>query len=215
MICYAVHAAVGWSVIAKWTTRSTLMCEQHEDEQHASSEGRDREEVHRDQGCCVIGQERSPRLGGRTKTPSREQPLRAAPRPRCPLSAIRHGFECSPERICGRHPVHKCAMAAFVPGRPERGRFERSARSAAEPLAMPPQHRRWLHDHQGGAPPPPRVGEQDPKEPICWAELRAFTDTRQRGQLLTKPQVLKGNRSVSSAVRPIARRIMTERCQHA
>jgi hypothetical protein len=41
-----------------------LVCEQHQDEQHTSSERRDREEIHRDQGGCVIGHERSPRLGG-------------------------------------------------------------------------------------------------------------------------------------------------------
>jgi hypothetical protein len=63
---------------------------------------------------------------------------------------------------------------------------------------MPSQHRRWLHDQQGCAQLPPRVDEQDPKEPISWAELRAFTDTRQRGQLSTKRHVLKGNRLVSA-----------------
>jgi hypothetical protein len=79
MICCAVHAAVGWSVIARWTTRRRLVREQHKDEQHASGEGRVREEVRRDHGCCVIGQERSPCLGGRTTTSleqSRHGPLR-------------------------------------------------------------------------------------------------------------------------------------------
>jgi hypothetical protein len=80
---------------------------------------------------------------------------------------------------------------------------------------MPPQHRCWLHDHQGGAPLPPRVGEQDPKEPIRRAELRAFTDTRQRGQLLTKRQVLKGNRSVSAADQTDRSEQYDKRCQHA
>ena len=80
---------------------------------------------------------------------------------------------------------------------------------------MPPQHRCWLHDHQGGAPLPPRVGEQYPKEPISWVELRAFTDTRQRGQLLTKRQVLKGNRSVSAADQTDRSEDYDRRCQHA
>jgi hypothetical protein len=44
---------------------SALVREQHQDEEDASGEGRDRE-VHRDQGCGVIGQERSPRLRGGT-----------------------------------------------------------------------------------------------------------------------------------------------------
>jgi hypothetical protein len=41
--------------------------------------------------------------------------------------------------------------------------------------------------------------------PISWAELGPFAGARQRGQLLTKRQVLQGNRSVSAAgVRSIA-----------
>ena len=35
---------------------SALMREQHQDEQHASGDGRDGEEVHRDQGHGVIGE---------------------------------------------------------------------------------------------------------------------------------------------------------------
>jgi len=66
-----------------------------------------------------------------------------------------------------------------------------------------------------GAPLPPRVGEKDPKEPISGAELRALTDTRQSGQLLTKRQVLKGNRSVSAADQAARSEEYDKRCQHA
>jgi len=62
IICCAVHAAVGWSVIAKVDNSSALMREQHEDEQHAPGQGREREEVHRHQRRHVISQEGSPCL---------------------------------------------------------------------------------------------------------------------------------------------------------
>jgi hypothetical protein len=80
---------------------------------------------------------------------------------------------------------------------------------------IPPKHRCWLHDNQGGVPLPPRVGEQDPKEPITWAELRACRDARQSGQLLTKRQVLKGNRSVSAADQADRAEEYDKRCEHA
>jgi hypothetical protein len=80
---------------------------------------------------------------------------------------------------------------------------------------MPPQHRLRLHDHQGGAPLSPPGGEQDPKEPIGWAEVRARTRSLQRGQLLTKGQVLKGDRAVSPADQPDGPKEDDERRQHA
>lgn len=82
---------------------SALVREQHDDEQHVSREGRDREEVHRDQACCVIGQERSPRLGGRM-IPSPAQPRHG---PLRDLDAERVQFAMdsrrSPQRIRGSH----------------------------------------------------------------------------------------------------------------
>jgi hypothetical protein len=54
MICCAVQAAVGWSVIRKVDDAPTLVREQHQDEEHAASDGWDRKEVHRDQSRHVI-----------------------------------------------------------------------------------------------------------------------------------------------------------------
>ena len=56
-----------------------------------------------------------------------------------------------------------------------------------------------LDDDQGAAPVPPRFGQQDPKEAIPRAELRAFDGARPRAELLTERQVLEGDRSVSTA----------------
>lgn len=105
----------------------------------------------------------------------------------------------APQRIRRSHLVHKGANGRISTGAAVADPFRAVRPSATEPLAMPPQHRLWLHDHHGGTPLPPRAGEHDPKEAISWAELRAFTDTPQCSQLLTKRQVLKGDRSVSAA----------------
>ncbi len=86
---------------------SAVVREQYEDEQDASGEGRDREEVHRDEGCDVIGQERSPRLGGRT-TPSPEQSRHGPLRDLDPqFGQLAMDSRSSPKRIRGGHLVHK------------------------------------------------------------------------------------------------------------
>jgi hypothetical protein len=121
---------------------------------------------------------------------------RSAPRPRCPVSAFAMDSRRSPRRICGRHFVHQCANGR-IRTRAARAQPFRAVRpSATEPLAMPPstvagcttikavRHSRdvlasWIQKSR-------------------WAELRAFTDTRQRGQLLTK--------RCPRQIRPIAQR---------
>jgi len=86
---------------------SALMRKQYQDEQHASGDGRDREEVHGDQGRCVIGQECSPGLGGRT-TPSREQSRHGPLRDRdAQLAQFAMDPRRSPERIRGGHLLHQ------------------------------------------------------------------------------------------------------------
>jgi hypothetical protein len=66
------------------------------------------------------------------------------------------------------------------------------------PLAMPPQHRLGLHDHQGGAPLAPPLGQEDPKESVPPTELWALTRSGQRGQLLTECEILERDGSVSA-----------------
>src|SRR6185503_1701502 len=45
----------------------------------------------------------------------------------------------------------------------------------AEPLAVPSDHGIGLHDDQGGAPVPPTLGEEDPKQSVRRAELGTFS----------------------------------------
>jgi hypothetical protein len=80
---------------------------------------------------------------------------------------------------------------------------------------MPPHDGVRLHDHQRGAPLMPTLCEQDPKESITCAKLRALTSPREGGQLLPKRQVLKSNRSMSPAHQADRSEEYDQRCQHA
>src|SRR5712692_6715425 len=89
---------------------------------------------------------------------------------------------------------HLCTISAqFVTEHP------RISPLATKPLAVPPHHGIGLHDHDGGAPLLPRLGEKDPKESVPRTELWAPGRARQRGQLLTKREILEGDRPVSAA----------------
>jgi len=55
-----------------------------------------------------------------------------------------------------------------------------------------------LHDNQGGAPIPPRLGEQHPKRAIARAELRTPYRASEDGQLLAERHVLERDGSVST-----------------
>ena len=66
---------------------------------------------------------------------------------------------------------------------------------------MPPQHRLGLHDHQGGTPVPPSLGEENPEESVSPAEPWPFDRSGQRGQLLPEREILERDSSVSPAER--------------
>jgi hypothetical protein len=69
----------------------------------------------------------------------------------------------------------------------------------AEPLAVPSDHGIGLHDDQGGAPVPPTLGEEDPKQSVRRAELRTFHCSPQHGQLLTEREIFQHGGSVPTA----------------
>ena len=108
-------------------------------------------------------------------------------------------FWGSPQRVRGRHLSDEGTDLTIDGWAAARSGFRPSGPSAAEPVAMPPQHGVRLHDNQGGPPLPPPFCEQDPKESIARAEPLACDGAGQYGQLLTKGQVLKRDRSVSAA----------------
>lgn len=83
------------------------------------------------------------------------------------------------------------------------------------PLAVPPHHGVGLHDDQGGAPLPPPLGEEDPKESVPLAELGALDRASQRGQLLTEREVLERDCPVSAAEQSDRSKEDDQRRQHA
>ncbi len=64
---------------------------------------------------------------------------------------------------------------------------------------MPAHNRVGLYDNQGRAPVLPRLGEQDPKQPIAIPELRTFARAPEHRQLLTERHVLECDCAVSAA----------------
>jgi hypothetical protein len=64
---------------------------------------------------------------------------------------------------------------------------------------MPPHDGSRLHDHQGEAPLPPCLGEQDSKEAISVAKWGMRDGPPEHGQLLTERKVLERHRSVTAA----------------
>jgi hypothetical protein len=59
---------------------------------------------------------------------------------------------------------------------------------------MPAHHGVRVHDDQGCAPIPPRIGEQHPKDSISLAELRTFYGALEDRQLLAECQILERDR---------------------
>ena len=79
---------------------------------------------------------------------------------------------------------------------------------------MPTHDGVGVHDDQGRAPIPPRVGEQHPKQSISVAELGTPHGALEHGQLLTECQILERDRSVSTADQREKSKRDDERSQH-
>jgi hypothetical protein len=85
----------------------------------------------------------------------------------------------------------------------------------AEPLPVPSNHGIGLHNDQGGAPVPPTLGEDDPKQSVRRAELRTFHRSRQHGQLLTERKIFQHDGSVPTADQSEGSEKHHQRRQHA
>jgi hypothetical protein len=55
------------------------------------------------------------------------------------------------------------------------------------------------HDDQGGAPVPPTLGEEDPKQSVRRAEVWTRDRSPQHGQLLTEREIFQRDRAVPAA----------------
>jgi hypothetical protein len=63
---------------------------------------------------------------------------------------------------------------------------------------MPSHHGVRLDEHERGAPVPPRLGQDDPKQPVPFPQLRTRAGASQRIELLTEREVLEGQFAMSS-----------------
>jgi hypothetical protein len=79
---------------------------------------------------------------------------------------------------------------------------------------MPTHNRVRVHDDQSGAPIPPRLGEQHPKQSISVAELGTPRGALEHGQLLTEREILERDGSVSTADQRERSKRDFERKQH-
>ena len=86
--------------------------------------------------------------------------------------------------------------ATSVDGRPRRDGRERAAHRRRNHWRCQRTNGVGLDEDQGLAPVPPRVGEEDPEESVRRSQLWTSAGAFQRGQLLAKRQVLKGDGSV-------------------
>jgi hypothetical protein len=64
---------------------------------------------------------------------------------------------------------------------------------------MPSHDRLGLDEHESGAPAPPRLGQDDPEQPIASPELRPGACAPHRVELLAKGEVLKHQFVMSAA----------------
>jgi hypothetical protein len=80
---------------------------------------------------------------------------------------------------------------------------------------MPPQHRLGLHDHQGGTPVAPSLGEEDPEESVSPAELWAFDRSGQCRHLLPEREILERDSPVPSAEQSDRSEEYDQRRQHS
>jgi len=79
---------------------------------------------------------------------------------------------------------------------------------------MPTHNRVRVHDNQGGAPIPPRLGEQHPKQSISVAELGTPRGALEHSHLLTEREILERDGSVSTAEQRERSKRDDERGQH-
>jgi hypothetical protein len=97
------------------------------------------------------------------------------------------------------HRVHERAdggVRTRVAGATSRGAAHPSP---AEPFAMPSHNGVGLHEHEYRSPVPPRVSQDDPKQPIARPELRTRHRASQRIELLAEGEVLEDQFVMSPA----------------
>ena len=159
--------------------------------QDLESDGRHRKEVDRNQSLYMIVEEGPPSL--RWRLPVADHVLADArfADGNAKLEQFAVNPRCAPERVVPTHRTNQgsdvrrdCRSSQLSPSnlpRPEE----------SEALAMPPDHRRRLHNHGTRLPIRPDRRQPGPQEPISDSQLRPLHRPLQNTELMTKGQNLK------------------------
>jgi hypothetical protein len=88
---------------------------------------------------------------------------------------VDYAWGVSPDRICGTHFGHEGANGRISAGPAWAVRPRALCPAATSPLAMPPQHRVRLHDHQGGTPSRHPLARRIQKSRSLWLSCGRLT----------------------------------------
>jgi hypothetical protein len=197
-ICWAVQFAVGCSVTLKWTMRrrwwaSTTRTKSTRKPAVGTVKKIDGGEI-RD----VVGEERSPRLGG-WRTSFRHQSGDGALGDLDPqLEELSVDSWCTPQGVCRGHFSDKRGGLSA-------DRRAAQPRPAGEPhpvltkaTARPPQDGVRRHDDESLSPAGPYAGEPDPQEAVGGAQSGPRDHPLVHGELLAQGEVFEGELSVAA-----------------
>ena len=169
--------------------------EDDEDEQHATGEGRHREQVERDERAGVILEEGAPCLEGRP-TPTGHQPgHRSLGYGKTELDEFAVDAWRPPTTGWPGHLADEAAQLAIHTGAAA-GRTRPPGPVPGEPASMPGDDRRGPDDHQRRSPVRPRAAQADLEESVGPADRGSRSSAPVHGQLLPEGEVLEREGSV-------------------
>jgi hypothetical protein len=170
---------------------ASVVRDQNEHEEHAAGQRRDGEEIHRDEGREVVGEEGAPRLGWWTRELREQSRYRALGDFNPQLRELAVDARGAPQRIGACHVGEESGD----------GRIERGPTSAVpsralsppptQPGPMPSDDGLRVDEHKCRPPLAPGGRQQDPKHAVTGAQVRPFHASLQGSQLVTEGKILK------------------------
>ena len=175
-----------------------MVSEHDKDEEDAEPSGGHGEEIKGDQISDMIGEERSPSLGGR-RAALREQPRDGAfGHLDSELQDLTMDSRGAPERVRGGHADDQ-GFDLGVDGRATADvRAGEHGPVLAEASALPSPDGVGRHDDQSPPPAGPDSGQPDPQQAVQRTELRPGYRSLVDGELLAQGQVLERKLAVAA-----------------
>jgi hypothetical protein len=172
---------------------------QDEHEEHAARQRRDGEEIHRDEGGEVVGEEGPPRLGRWTRELCQQSRHGALGdlNPQLPELAV--DARGTPQGIGAGHVGEEFGDVRIERG-PTRAVASRALRPPpTQPGAMPSDDSLGLDENQCRPPPAPGGRQQDPKHAVTGAEVMPLHASLQGSQLVAEGKILEDHVVVATA----------------